>query len=203
MGRRSLSGGVRASGHSRIQFTFSFAGTRYRPTLPCVPTEANLRRARQHLIGIKTRIAAGTFSFAEEFPDYRRLRNVPLAGSPQTCGQVFDAYLAHCSARAARHDLAPVTLTSYQKVLDSTWRPELGRLRFLDIRYSQLVQIADSAVWSKRPTTTRSASCEEHSSSDTATTPSVTIRPGNFGVRVSDTRIGPPSIRSPWTRRRR
>ena len=150
MGRRSLSGGVRASGHSRIQFTFSFAGTRYRPTLPCVPTEANLRRARQHLIGIKTRIAAGTFSFAEEFPDYRRLRNVPLAGSPQTCGQVFDAYLAHCSARAARHDLAPVTLTSYQKVLDSTWRPELGRLRFLDIRYSQLVQIADSAVWSKK-----------------------------------------------------
>ena len=46
-----------------------FAGVRYRPTLPWTPTETTLRRARQHLIGINARIAAITFSFAEEFPD--------------------------------------------------------------------------------------------------------------------------------------
>ena len=74
MGRRSLSGGVCAAGLDRVQFTFMFEGIRYRPTLPWTPTEANLRRARLHLIGIKTRILAGTFSFAEEFPDYRLIK---------------------------------------------------------------------------------------------------------------------------------
>src|SRR5512147_458129 len=123
MGRTSRSGGVRRAGLHRIQFTFNLGGVRYRPTLPWVSTEANLRRARQHLTGIKIRITAGTFSFAEEFPDYRQLRKVPHAISPRTCDQVFNEYLAHCSARVSRHDMAPVTLTSYRKVLDSVWRP--------------------------------------------------------------------------------
>lgn len=82
MGRRSLSGGICPAGPSRIQFTFQFEGVRYRPTLKRVPTEANLRRAREHLIGIKTRISAGTFSFAEEFPSYVHLKKVPRGGIP-------------------------------------------------------------------------------------------------------------------------
>ncbi len=145
-----MSGGVRPVGHDRIQFTFKFEGSRYRPTLAWMPTEANLRRARQHLIGIKMRIAAGAFSFAEEFPDYRHLNEVPRGGSPRTCNQVFDEYLAHCLARVARHDMAPVTLTSYRKVLDGIWRPKIGPLRFLEVRYSTLVQIADRPGWSKK-----------------------------------------------------
>jgi hypothetical protein len=88
MGRRSLSGGVRPAGPDRIQFTCMFAGVRYRPTLPWAPTETTLRRARQHLIGINARIAAGTFSFAEEFPAYRHLKKVPRGGSARTCGQL-------------------------------------------------------------------------------------------------------------------
>ncbi len=151
MGRRSLSGGVRPAGPDRIQFTFMFAGVRYRPTLPWTPTETTLRRARQHLVGINARIAAGTFSFAEEFPDYRHLKEVPRAGSPRTCGQVFDEYLAHCSARVARLDMASVTLSSYRTILDGIWRPELGALRFLDVRYSTLVRIADRTGWGKKP----------------------------------------------------
>jgi integrase len=127
-----------------------FAGVRYRPTLPWTPTETTLRRARQHLIGINTRIAAGTFSFAEEFPDYRHLREVPRAGSARTCGQVFDEYLAHCSARVGRLDMAAVTLSSYRKILDGIWRLELGSLRFLDVRYTTLVRIADRTGWGKK-----------------------------------------------------
>jgi len=150
MGRKSLSDGVRPAGRSRIQVAFAFEGTRYRPTLPWVPSDASLRRARQHPVGIKMRISAGTFSFADDFPDYRHLSNVLLAGSPRTCSQVFDAYLAHCAARQSRHDMAPVTFISCRKVLDRNWRPMLGPLRFLDVRYSQLVQIADSAGWSKK-----------------------------------------------------
>lgn len=71
-----------AAGRHRIQFTFKFEGVRYRPTLLITPTEANLRRAREQLAGIKARIAAGTFSFAEEFPDYVHLKTVPKSGSP-------------------------------------------------------------------------------------------------------------------------
>lgn len=150
MGRRSLTGGVRRAGPDRMQFTINVEGVRYRPTLRWAPTETGLRRARQHLIGINMRIAAGTFSFAEEFPDYLHLQKVPQAGSPRTCGQVFDEYLAHCSARVARHDMALVTLTSYRKILNTIWRPELGALRFLDVRYSTLVRIADRTEWAKK-----------------------------------------------------
>jgi integrase len=106
MGRRSTTGGVCAVGHGRIQFTFKFEGMRYRPTLPKTPTEANLRRAREQLAGINTRIAAGTFSFAEEFPDYVHLGKVPRSGSPRTCDDVFDNFLAHCAARVAKNDIA-------------------------------------------------------------------------------------------------
>lgn len=150
MGSTSMSGGVQFAGPKRIQFTFHLLGVRYRPTLPWIPTEANLRRARQYLVGLKTRIAAGTFSFAEEFPEYRHMNRVPLAGSPRTCNQVFDDFLAHCAARVVKHDMAAVTLTTYRRVLDSVWRPELGALRFLDIRYSTLVEIADRTDWSKK-----------------------------------------------------
>src|SRR5579863_1412339 len=46
--------------------------------------------------------------------------------------------------------MAAVTLTSYRRVLDGIWRPELGPLRFLDIHYSALVEIADRASWRKK-----------------------------------------------------
>jgi integrase len=73
VGRKSKSGGVVAVGHNRIRYDFILDGVRYRPSLDRTPTEANLRRAREHLEQIKARIRAGTFRFAEEFPDYRRL----------------------------------------------------------------------------------------------------------------------------------
>ena len=150
MGRRSKTGGVNAAGLNRIEFTFTFEDTRYRPTLLMIPTEANLRRARHRLAGIKDRIAAGTFSFAEEFPDYRHLRKIPHGGSPHTCTQVFDEYLAHCAARVAKNDMARVTVASYRRILNGFWRPRLGNLRFLGVRYSMLVAFCDEAHWSKK-----------------------------------------------------
>ena len=123
---------------------------RYRPTLLRAPTETNLRRAREHLVGIKERIAAGTFSFAEEFPDFLHLKRVPDKGCPRTCAHVFDAFLAHCEARVEKDDLATVTLTSYRKILNGIWRPKIGTDRFLNVRYSTLVAIADDGDWKKK-----------------------------------------------------
>ena len=96
MGRKSNTGGMTAAGRERVQFDFKFNGVRYRPTLLRTPTEANQRRAREHLVGIKERIAAATFSFAEEFPDFLHHNRVPDEGRPRTCAHVFDAFLAHC-----------------------------------------------------------------------------------------------------------
>ena len=62
MGRRAMTGGVIAKGHGRIHYDFRLNGVRYRPTLKTIPTEANLRRAREYLKAIKERIRLGTFS---------------------------------------------------------------------------------------------------------------------------------------------
>jgi integrase len=150
VGRKSMTGGVAPAGPDRIQFTFKFEGVRYRPTLLIVPSEANLRRARQQLARIRQSIARGTFSFAEEFPEFRYLEQVPSEGSPRTCNEVFDAFLAHCQARLDKNDLASVTVASYRRVLNSAWRPWIGSTRFLSVQYSTLVEIADRARWSKK-----------------------------------------------------
>jgi integrase len=63
---------------------------------------------------------------------------------------VFAAFLTHCASRVAKNDMAPITLTSYRAVLDGFWRPKIGARRFLDIRYSTLVSLADEAHWSKK-----------------------------------------------------
>jgi integrase len=147
---RPFTGGVTAKGKRRIQHDFMYEGVRYRPTLQHAPSEGNLRLARQHLQAIKELITAGTFCFADEFPDFRDLTRVPGAGSPRTCGQVFDAFLTHCASRVAKDDTAPITLSSYRAVLDGFWRPTIGAKRFLDIRYSTLVSLADEAHWSKK-----------------------------------------------------
>jgi integrase len=46
--------------------------------------------------------------------------------------------------------MAAVTVASYRKILNRIWRPQIGTLRFLDVRYSTLVKLADDADWSKK-----------------------------------------------------
>lgn len=128
-GRKSITGGVMPAGPARIQFDFRIEGQRFRPTLPWVPTDTNLRRARATLARIKAQIAAGTFCFADEFPRYKGLSGPPPPFRARTCGEVFDAFLRHEEARLARDDLAAVTVvTSHRRILDRHWRPRLGAL---------------------------------------------------------------------------
>jgi integrase len=151
MGRRSVSGGVIGKGRQRIQFDFRLNGVRYKPTLKAIPTEANLRRARERLAAIKERIRLGTFSFIEEFPDFRDWQKVRQQSPFRTCNQVFDQYLAHCESRLAKNDLSFATLKGYRKALDSVWRARLGALPFLKVPYSLLVGIANAnQAWGKK-----------------------------------------------------
>ncbi len=150
MGSRWFTGGVAAAPRGRIQFDFRLDGVRYRPSIKRPPSEANLRRARERLEVIKRQIVAGTFSFADEFPDYRFLRRVTGTSKVRLCNEVFDEYLAHCEARLKRGDLAAATLRGYRKVLDGVWRPQIGELIFYKVSYSRLVAIADGRNWSKK-----------------------------------------------------
>ena len=127
-----------------------FEGVRYCPSIQRPPSEANLRRAHQRLNDIKRQMEMGAFSFAEEFPDYRLLRRLGGIVKVRSCNEVFDEFLAHCEARLARHDLSASTVSAYRRVLNGVWRAALGRQLFHQIRYSQLVAIADRKPWSKK-----------------------------------------------------
>ncbi len=75
---------------------------------------------------------------------------MPDSGSRRTCGHVFDAFLAHRESRMAKDDMAPITVSSYRRVLNTAWRPKIGAMPFLAVHYSMLVRIADEASWSKK-----------------------------------------------------
>lgn len=150
MGRRSTTGGVMPTHSRRIQLDFAIDGVRYRPTLCWEPTEANLRRARDHLRRIKARIAAGTFNFAEEFPDFRGLDKLPLPLRAKSCSEAFDAFLRHEETRVAKGDLAAATLASHRQCLDHVWRSAIGTFPFLGVRHSTLVKVADAHDWKKK-----------------------------------------------------
>jgi hypothetical protein len=117
MGSKWFTGSVVAASRGRIQFDFMFEGVRYRPSIRRPPSEANLRRARERLDAIKHQIEVGTFLFAEEFPDYRFLGRVIGAPKIRRCGEVFDEFIKHCTARYASGDLAFSTLSAYRRVL--------------------------------------------------------------------------------------
>jgi integrase len=145
MGKKSLLSGVQAKGVDRIQFDFEFDGTRYRPTLKRVPSEANLRRAYKQLLEIKQRINNGTFNFGDEFPDYRYKIAYPAASddskTPETCNEVFDKFIAYCEHRVSMDDMALSTLNGYREILDRIFRPEIGADAFESIVYTRLADI--------------------------------------------------------------
>ena len=150
MGSKWFTGGVVAASRGRIQFDFVLDGVRYPPSIKRPPSETNLRRARERLEVIRHQIELGTFSFEEEFPDYRFLRRLSGTSRARLCDEVFDEYLAHCEARLQRQDMAAATVSSYRKILDGVWRPQIGQQIFYQVCYSHLVAIADGYDWSKK-----------------------------------------------------
>jgi integrase len=147
---------VRAKGPNRIQFTIWYKDKRYRPTVTRASTEANMRRARKQLEDIEARIQAGTFDFAEEFPDYRYVNDLPEKKARQvakrTCNQVFDVFLRHCEMRVSSKDMAYSTYNSYRKILHCNWQPQLGDREFESVLYSELVEIASTQGWKTKKT---------------------------------------------------
>ena len=100
----------------RIQFEFNFKGARYRPSLNITPSEANLRRARERRQVIKQRIAAGTFAFAEEFPDFHGLEEVPYGGSPRSCCRTSCSIRHHPQSSCGARSSLAIAITLMSKI---------------------------------------------------------------------------------------
>ena len=152
MGKKANLSGVEPKGPDRIQFDFRIAGVRYRPTIYRTPSEANLRRAYQQLREIKARIKSGTFSFGEEFPDYRNKGDATKQRGQETktCNDVFKGFLSHCEMRVAMDDLAYSTLEGYRKILYALWSPKIGETPFEKVVYSELAKIAAAHTRKKK-----------------------------------------------------
>ena len=159
MGRKSQSGGVRAKSANRIEYRIWYEGHLYRPSLEIPSNTANLKRAAVHLAQINERIRAGTFSFRDEFPQYRygdaltpEPNEVIESPGEKLCDQVFDEFLKYCEVRVLASDMAYSTYESYRNILKHSWRPKLGKRAFLKVKYSDLLEIATAQGWKTKKT---------------------------------------------------
>jgi len=132
MGRRSTSGGVRAK-NGRIEYDFEYQGKRYRPTVDITPTETNLRNARIQRKRIVNDIRNGTFVFAQEFPGFKYLSGTPNNVERPRFETVADLYLD-----SIRSEVAYSTYESYRKIIESFWKPRLGKKVIDEIKYSDI-----------------------------------------------------------------
>lgn len=131
----------------RIELCFSYQGKRYRPTLDWAPTQTNLKNAKRRLLEIRRRIHDGTFSFRDEFPDYKWVDKVAPRADTSTFDQVADEYL---DSIAGEKQYA--TRESYRKILKSFWRPLLGKRSIDTITFRDLRRAITSHPW-KTPKT--------------------------------------------------
>jgi len=100
MGSKWFTGGVLAAPPRKNSVRFRFQRHPV-PSFSQAPSfRANLRRVRERLESIKHQIRLDTFSFEEEFPDYRLLHR--LSGDGEFVS----------------------------KVLDGVWRPQIGQQIF-------------------------------------------------------------------------
>lgn len=116
MGRKGTYQGVENNG-GQLRVTFALAGERCREPLGWSPTAANWKRATALRAEILAKIRAGTFVYAEYFPQSKR-----AAGGAKTFGQAAQDWLS------LQTELALSTQLGYQKVLNRYWMPAL-RLR--------------------------------------------------------------------------
>lgn len=146
MGRRSKTGGVEPKG-DRIQFTFVYAGKRVRPTIDQAPTQTNLRNAARRLKEIKREIRDGTFSFVDEFPDYRFIDAIANAGGQRTVDEVCKAFI---DSLRARDELAFSTVESYRKILKRQIQTDHCSKAFASITFSALEDVVNKIGGTKK-----------------------------------------------------
>lgn len=117
--------GVRPMGDG-IEVRFKWKGKTWRPRLRLAATKANLMHADRLRKEVLHRIAQGTFSMVEHFPDYRFAADLQTITDPQA--RTF-AEWAQTWATLSERDLEHSTLHIYKQNLRTYWVPAFGLKR--------------------------------------------------------------------------
>lgn len=114
--------GVRPMGDG-IEVRFKWKGKTWRPRLRLPATKANLMHADKLRKEVMRRIAQGTFSMVEHFPDYKFAAELQSTTDPEarTFGQWVDTW-----AELSERDLEHSTLHIYKQHMRAYWVPAFG-----------------------------------------------------------------------------
>lgn len=136
MGRKPTSGGVRPKG-DRIEVRFMWEGKQVGPTLDLKPNAQNLRHAARLRETIVREIEAGTFRFAEHFPNYRNREKLQSTKEPaQLTFSDWAATWERLSARSLEHS----TLAVYKRHLNAYWIPPFGALLPAQVTHQMVLE---------------------------------------------------------------
>jgi len=149
-GRPSCSGGVEPVGPDRIRFDLTIDGKRIRPTKPWIPTEKNLREAREYRAYLKRCIAEGRFRLAEEFPEYACQHGERVPATTKSCADVFEGFLRHQETRVIRGEITQGTFDRHRQIINRVWRPHVDHWLLTKIAASTLQEVADQQCLSPK-----------------------------------------------------
>ena len=119
-----------------ILIDFRWNNQRYRERVALRPTAANMRAAARMRVEILQAIALGAFTwddFARYFPDSPR---IPVKEEEPSQGPTFNE-MANMWLKLISHKAA-TTLSEYENILNSRWRPLYGNRPIADITYEEL-----------------------------------------------------------------
>lgn len=146
MGRRSTTGGVKASG-DRIEVRFTYRGQEVRPTLNLRPTESNLKHARRMRADIVQQIKDGRFDLAHHFPDYKFLERHVQPPSVTLFATVADRFVKWVSTRQEHS-----SVLSLKRKLAYFWEPKFGQCDIRTISFKQLSDRVSERTWGSSKT---------------------------------------------------
>lgn len=129
-----------------IRIVFSYNGKQVKETLyldnkPLPPTPANAKYARRVAAEIRAHVKAGTFNYAEYFPHSPKAQKTE-AGS---LGDFMDKWYAQL-------DLKSSTLTTYRRMKDNFWKPQLGHLAIDKVKHSDITTALKKGKWASGKT---------------------------------------------------
>lgn len=127
-----------------IRVSFTWNG-RCRETLEIKPTEAHRKYAERLVDTINRRIAAGTFVYAEFFPDSPR-------AAPAAQAETFAIYAARFLKAMTPPRVAAATADQYERQLKFWGAQELDRsqladAKMVDVRHSELAALVGAIEW--------------------------------------------------------
>lgn len=139
-----MGSGVTPRGMS-IQISFVYKGLRCRPTLKLEPSKANLKYAHNLRAEILRKIAVGTFTPQEYFPDYAKFKHLGIV-------KTVPLFRDHAETWLRGKEIAKSTRLSYRKILDHHILPKFGDYKLNEITQGMIAEWLGLNDWGSMKT---------------------------------------------------